>query len=169
MIIRDERPEEFPAIHTLVETAFQTARVSDGTEQDFVDTLRAGQGYIPDLALVAEKNGALLGHIMLTETHVNTGRTRAKALLLAPLSVVLEERGKGIGARLVKKALQRAREKGYPAVFLVGDSAYYGQFGFQQAALYGVSYPGDVPEQYVLARELYPKALLGMRGTLDAH
>lgn len=66
MIIRRETSEEFPRIYALVKTAFQTAKVADGNEQDFVSQLRAGGGYIPELALVAEENGSLIGHIMLT-------------------------------------------------------------------------------------------------------
>ncbi len=37
MVIRQERPQEFPQIYDLVKVAFQTAKVSDGKEQDFVN------------------------------------------------------------------------------------------------------------------------------------
>lgn len=52
------REEDFPAIYELVRTAFQTARVSDGTEQDFVEQLRRREGF--SLELVAERGGALM-------------------------------------------------------------------------------------------------------------
>ena len=39
MQIRKERPEEFEQIYQLVQEAFTTAQVSDGTEQDFVEEL----------------------------------------------------------------------------------------------------------------------------------
>ena len=48
--------------------AFETAHVSNGEEQDFVNQLRAEGNYIPRLALVAEEDGKLIGHIMLTRT-----------------------------------------------------------------------------------------------------
>jgi putative acetyltransferase len=41
MIIREEQPQEYRAIYELVKTAFKTARVSDGKEQDFVNRLRS--------------------------------------------------------------------------------------------------------------------------------
>ena len=49
MPIRQATPKDFDAIYSLVKTAFQTAKVSDGGEQDFVLKLRKGS-YIPDLS-----------------------------------------------------------------------------------------------------------------------
>lgn len=86
MVIRKERQEEFHQIYDLVKTAFQTAKVSNGKEQDFVDQLRSGGGYIPELALVAEEDGKLIGHIMLTEMYITDGSKKFKSLLLAPTS-----------------------------------------------------------------------------------
>lgn len=154
-IVREERPEEFPAIHNLVETAFETARVKDGTEQDFVDRLRASGGYIPELALVAAGDAVLLGHIMLTRLVFKADSGVApRALLLAPLSVLMEYRGQGIGAALVAEALRRARESGFQAVFLAGDPGYYGRFGFVRSDSLGVRCGESIPPQFLLALEL---------------
>lgn len=46
MIIRPERPQDFDRIYDLVKVAFQTAQVTDGKEQDFVNRLRTEAGYI---------------------------------------------------------------------------------------------------------------------------
>ena len=67
MQIRTARKEDYGQIYRLVQTAFSTAQVSDGTEQDFVLELRRRPGYIPGLELAAEESGRLVGHIMLTE------------------------------------------------------------------------------------------------------
>ncbi len=37
MMLRQEKETDFPAIYDLVKTAFQTAKVSNGDEQNFVD------------------------------------------------------------------------------------------------------------------------------------
>lgn len=179
MLIRPEAKEEFSQIYQLVKTAFETAEHSDGDEQDFVDQLRAGENYIPELALVAEaaiahglqQDGKLIGHIMLTKIYVNndqakTGDNQFPALLLAPLAVLLEHRAKGVGSALVNEALARAKNMGYTAVFLVGDPAYYGRFGFKQTSTHGISAGMDFPEQYTLVRELVPGALSGVSGTV---
>lgn len=167
MVIREEKPGEFGAIYDLVKTAFATARVKDGDEQDYVDALRKGDGYIPALALVAEEDGGLAGHIMLTRVKLATDDDRAvKCLLLAPLSVVLECRSRGVGAALTREALRRAAAMGYEAVFLVGDPAYYSRFGFRRAAEFGVEYTGNIPAEVVQALELKPGAL-AMTGVDD--
>lgn len=167
MIIRPERREEFPLIHELVKVAFKTAKVSNGDEQNFVDRLRGGEGYIPELALVAEEDGKLIGHIMLTRAHVVNGDNRYESLLLAPISVVLEHRGRGVGSALIRKSFELAVGMGFTSVLLVGDPAYYHRFGFRQAAGFGIKPTASIPEQYVLACELIPNALRGVSGTAD--
>lgn len=166
MYIRLEKKEDFKKIYDLVKKAFETAGVKNGDEQNVVDRLRAGPDYVPDLALVAEKNGRVIGHIMLTEGQLcreGQGRT---ILLLGPLSVALEHRSAGIGAALITEALNRAREKWYEAVFLVGDPAYYGRFGFTSISEMGLKPSIDIPAQYVQVFELIPGALSDQRGAV---
>lgn len=168
MIIREERPEDFGEIYRLVETAFKTAKVADGNEQDFVDTLRSRDSYIPRLALVAELDGRLVGHIMLTRTVIAgaDGRNH-EALMLAPLSVLREYRLRGIGALLVESAFEKASKMGFRSVFLAGDPAYYSRFGFRASTGFGIGNASGIPEQFALAAELIPGALDGIRGTVS--
>lgn len=116
VVIRPEKAADFPEIYTLVKEAFATARVSDGTEQDFVTRLRSGRNYIPELALVMEKDGVLIGQVMLTRLAIKSDKA-VKALLLAPLCVALPERNRGYGQALIAEALKRAAAFGYQAVF----------------------------------------------------
>ena len=166
MFIRQETPQEHDQIHDLVKVAFQTAKVSNGKEQDFVDQLRNSGNYIPDLALVAEENEILIGHIMLTKKSIATNNTEIETLLLAPLSVVLEYRNKGVGSRLIKKSFDLARLLGYKSVCLVGDPTYYHRFGFRCSSDFGIKPENDIPSQYVLACELAPNSLQGINGTI---
>jgi len=166
MLIRPERPNEFPEIHEMVRVAFATAKVSQGDEQDFVDRLRASPGYVPALALVAQDEGGLIGHIMLTQTKVTTADGRREVLLLAPVCVALERRGRGIGAKLIGEALRRARERGHGAVVLVGDPAYYSRFGFGPSSRYGIANANGIPERNVMALELLPGGLANAAGSI---
>ena len=166
--IRPETAADYDAIYELIRTAFETARVKEGTEQDFAVDLRNGAGYIPELALVAEQAGRLIGHIMFTRLAVESpGGKRHEMLLLAPVSVVLGYRDRGVGSALVREGCRRARELGYGAVCLVGDPAYYVRFGFRPGADYGIRLAGDIPAQYVQALELVPGALEGVTGTIE--
>jgi putative acetyltransferase len=165
--IRPENPGEFAAIHAFVKAAFATARRSDGDEQDFVDRLRAGGGYIPELALVAEDEGRLIAHLMLTRLTIETKRGPHPALLLAPVSVAAERRNEGVGTRLVDEALRRAAEKGHTAVFVVGDPSYYGRFGFVPSVDFGIANASGIGEAYVMALPLAPGGLRDAAGTLS--
>lgn len=168
MKIRPERPEEFDRIGVLIKTAFDTAKVANGKEAEFVDRLRRSGHYRPELALVGEdENGTLLGHVMLTGSFVADGKARCPVLLLAPLAVVLAARRRGLGAELVREALRRAAELGDAAVLLVGDPAYYGRFGFRPASEFGIRPTQSIPDEKVMALELRPGALAGVRGRAE--
>ncbi|HEY3268975.1 MAG TPA: N-acetyltransferase [Armatimonadota bacterium] len=167
MTIRSETPAEYGRIHELVKVAFETAQVTNGREQDYVDELRAGAGYIPELALVVEDDGDLIAHIMLTKRGIDDGAAGREVLYLAPVSVALERRGQGIGSALIREALRRATEAGHGAVILVGNPDYYCRFGFAPSSRFGITNTNDIPEQYVMALELRPNALRGIQGTVS--
>ena len=166
MTIRPEHPAEFPLIYELVKDAFATAPHADGDEQDYVNSLRESGRYLPALALVAEDtDGALAGHIMLTETKLGHAGGVLTGLLLSPLCVALPQRRKGLGAALVWESFRLAKAE-YSAVFVVGDPDYYSRFGFRPASEFGIVNEGDIPPQYVMACELVTGALRGKSGTI---
>jgi len=167
-VIRQETEKDWDEIYKLIYTAFRTANVKDGDEQDFAVGLRNSDRYIPELALVAEQNGRLIGHIMLTKTTVTQpSGSHYEALLLAPVSVLLEYRDIGVGAALINESCRIAREMGYGAVFLVGDPNYYSRLGFVRTSSFGIFPESDIPEQYVQVRELVPGILQSVKGTVD--
>jgi len=168
-IIRQETENDFDEIHSLIKTAFQTAKVRDGDEQDFADALRTGGDYIPTLALVAEAGGKLIGHIMLTKTYVaQPDGSRYEGLLIAPVSVLIEYRNMGVGSALIRQGMQLGRDMGYGAVFLCGDPGYYHRFGFVPTTRFGIKYKDEnVPEQFIMACELEEGALDDVSGTID--
>jgi predicted N-acetyltransferase YhbS len=167
LVLRPEQEADFPAIYDLVRVAFQTARVSSGDEQNFVNRLRAGGNYIPALALVAADKGGLVGHIMLTRTCIDTAVGDQPLLLLGPLAVVLARRGAGLGSQLVREALRRAEAMGYTTVILVGDPAYYSRFGFEPSSHFGISNTNGIPDANVLAYELVSGALRHLEGAIS--
>ena len=61
--IRSEIAADFDAVHTLVREAFASLPEAEGDEQDFVVAMRAHKGYIPELALVAERKGEIVGYV----------------------------------------------------------------------------------------------------------
>ena len=166
--IRPAREEDYPAVYELVKTAFRTARVSDGTEQDFVEELRRREGFC--LELVAQREGALTGHVMLTETEVSCPPGQDprhwKFLMLAPLSVRLEDRGRGLGGALMREAVRQAEAD---AVFLVGDPGYYGRYGFENAVEFGFINASGVPDRFLQVLPLTFDLRGRTGGAVDLH
>ncbi len=167
MTIRTEATADLPAIYELIRIAFETAKVADGDEQDFAVKLRNSPAYIPELALVAEENGQLIGHIMLTKLKIIIPSEEFESLLLAPVSVVLECRDRGVGSALIRESMQRATAMGYDSVFLVGDPDYYKRFGFEPSINFSIKNINGIEDNYVMAVELLPGALHGMSGTVS--
>lgn len=71
--------------------------------------IRTGTSFIPELSLVAEINGNIVGHIMFTKLQIQNDTI----LALAPLSVLPEYQRQGIGSALIKEGHQRAKDLGY--------------------------------------------------------
>lgn len=167
-IIRPVREEDSPAVYELVKTAFQTARVSDGAEQDFVEELRRREGF--SLELVAQREGTLTGHVMLTKTDVpcppGEDPRDWKFLMLAPLSVRLEDRGRGLGGVLIREAVRRVEAS---AIFLVGDPDYYGRYGFENAVEFGFTNASGVPDRYLLVLPLESTLRDRAQGPVNLH
>lgn len=167
MIIRQEQTADYEAIYQLVKTAFETARVKDGDEQDYVNNLRKTPNYIPGLALVAEEKGLLIGHIMLTKMQIKGIGQIFEELLLSPVCVMLSHRNQGTGGSLIKESFRLAENMGYSAVFLCGDPAYYSRFGFRPTSDFGIVNHSDIPQKYVMCCELIPNALQNKSGVIN--
>ncbi|MGI8525696.1 MAG: GNAT family N-acetyltransferase [Pseudolabrys sp.] len=157
--IRQERPVDQSAREALLDAAYGEVRHAKPSAR-----LRRGRLPADGLALVAVERGRILGSVRLW--HVGAPRN-APALLLGPLAVHPDARRRGIGATLVRRALDEAKRLGHGAVLLVGDAAYYARFGFTTEKTSRLSLPGADPAR-LLALELVPGALDAAQGRLAA-
>ncbi|MAZ02700.1 MAG: GNAT family N-acetyltransferase [Sneathiella sp.] len=117
----------------------------------------------PELSYVAVEEGRLLATIRYWP--ITIGGT-TPALLLGPIAVSPKLQGKGIGVGLIRETLRVAQDLGHRIIVLVGDPEYYGQFGFENAAVLGFKLPGPVEEKRFLVKECVPGALKGVTGML---
>jgi predicted N-acetyltransferase YhbS len=154
--IRHERPFDIPAREALLDQSFGSARFAKTSER-----LREGRLPAEGLSFVATDRGRLAGTVRLW--HVSAGPGRP-ALLLGPLAVRPDCRGRGIGAALMARAIAQARRRGHQEILLVGDEPYYARFGFSAAATGALSLPGPFERHRLLSLSLASPARAGERG-----
>lgn len=147
MHIRKETAADYQAVYAVVKHAFARAEHADGTEQDLVNALRKGEAFIPELSLVAEVDGKVVGHILFTKATVN-GKP---VLALAPLSVLPDYQRQGIGKALIQEGHRIAKELGYTHSIVLGSEKYYPQTGYSPASGFGIKAPFDVPDENFMA------------------
>jgi predicted N-acetyltransferase YhbS len=158
--IRHERSTDSATRETLLDRAYGEVRFGKASER-----LRAGRLPADGLSFAAVEGGRLVGTVRLWQVAAGLGRP---ALLLGPLAVAPEHQGRGIGSKLMRRALREARRLGHRAVLLVGDAAYYGRFGFRADKTGALRLPGPYEPERLLALELVPGALDGARGLVRA-
>ena len=153
LTIRPSRLEDQPAILGVERKAF-----GRGAEARLVDQLIPAP--CETISLVAECDGRIVGHVLLTEIGAPV-----RSMALAPLAVLAEYREMLVGSSLVRAAIEAARSGDYDAIFVLGDVLYYERFGFsgKLADPFSVRWQG----RHFMALELKEGALKGRSGKLE--
>ncbi len=158
MLIRRERLEDVADIRAVTAAAFAALEHSappvepDGVpgQATLVGWLRDDAGWVPELSMVAELDGEVVGHVVCTRGQL-AGRP---ALGLGPVSVSPDRQRSGIGSALIHAVLGAADSLGEPVVVLLGSPDYYGRFGFVPASGLGIDAPDPAWGDYFQARPL---------------
>lgn len=164
--IRQEEENDFKAVFNLIENAFEKEEYSDHKEQFLVERLRRSDAYIPELALIAEQDERIVGYLLLTKIKDENGK-EAESLALAPVAVLQDSQGKGIGGQLIRYAHEKAREMGFGSIVLLGHEKYYPRFGYELTSKYGIRLPFDVPSENCMVIELVTGALQDVQGVVE--
>jgi putative acetyltransferase len=162
MQIRAERTDDIDDIRQVNLRAFETA-----TEADLVDALR--EQARPIVSLVAEDDGAVVGHILFSPVTLSSDPD-LRIMGLAPMAVAPDRQRQGVGSALARAGIAACLEHGYEAVIVLGHPEYYPRFGFVPASRFGLRSEYDVPDNVFMSMELRPRALQGLRpGTIRYH
>jgi putative acetyltransferase len=161
--IRPERDGEQAAVWKINQEAFGRA-----VEADLVDAIRASDRFVPELSLVAEDGGKLIGHVLLSYVRIEPGGH--PVLQLGPLAVLPSHQGRGVGSALMRHALRASDARKEPLILIEGNPRYYGKFGFERSTRAGIEPPPGVNGEYFMARTLtaHDPALRGQAIYSDA-
>ncbi len=146
--IREGRPDDVPAIEKLYPDAFP--------DEDLLPLVKELLGEGPNvLSLVGIVGKTLVGHAIFTMCGV--GGQPDEVALLGPLAVAPAWQRQGVGSAIVRAGLRLLQTTGTHQVFVLGDPAYYGRFGFEPDDHVTPPYP--LPEEWRGAWQS-----LGLRG-----
>jgi putative acetyltransferase len=157
MNIREEAPTDRLEIDALLREAF-----GRDDESELVSRLR--QDGVIGAALVAEADGKIIGHLVLSRLPTQMDGRPVRTLALAPMAVRPQHQRRRVGSRLIEAAIADAKRIGTEAIIVLGHPAYYSRFGFSAELAAKLAAPFAGPA--FMALELVPHALAGTRGAV---
>ena len=153
--IRLETAADAPAIEALNAASFGPGRFAKSAYR-----LREGVAPVPELGFVATNGGTLLGSVRFWPIRVGGH----EELLLGPLAVRGDQRGKGIGIALMQAGIEKAKQGPWRGILLVGDEPYYAKVGFSRLPPGRVRFPGPVDQDRILGLSLKEGEMLALTG-----
>jgi putative acetyltransferase len=130
-IIRLETVSDRKAIHALVAAAF-----GQPDEADLVERLRDAGAL--SVSVVATVSDVVVAHACASPMAACEDDGLAGVFALAPVSVLPDAQGQGLGTLVTQAVIDRMRARDAICLTVLGDPAYYQRFGFEPASAHGL-------------------------------
>jgi predicted N-acetyltransferase YhbS len=162
--VRTETPDDYAQVYRLNYDAFGQR----DDESQLVERIRNSNGFIPELSIVAEYEGEIVGHVLLSQAYIVHEKGEYPVIALAPIAVHPSMQKQGVGKALIEEGLKRCKELHFGLVFLIGHPSYYPQFGFEPARALGFELKQfQVPDEVFMVRMLVDDLADVPRGELQ--
>ena len=167
--IRVEEPRDYETVEHLTRDSFWNVYRPGCTEHFVLHRYRTNPDFIPELSLVMETDGKIIGHVMFSKAKIELDEGGVlQSWTFGPISIHPDYKRKGFGLKLLNHALEKARNMGIGFICMEGNFEFYKHAGFVLASRLGIHYhaePKDAEVPYFLAQELIPGFLNGRKGT----
>ena len=168
MKIRLEKQEEHREVENLVRESFWNVYRPGCLEHYVLNQLRKDPAFIPELDLVMELDGKIIGQNMFMKAEIKADDGRSIPIMtMGPICITPELKRQGYGKILLDASLEKAAGLGYGSICMEGNIDFYGKSGFRLASEFGIRYH-DVPDgeetPFFLCKELIPGYLNGITG-----
>lgn len=170
MEVRVVKKEEYSFIDDFVYKIFKNANYFNGVaEKALVREIREKLFYIPELDLVVEEEGVIIGHFILSKFPIGN-KFENEILMLSPVSVAINKQRQGIGKYMLQEGIKLATKMGYKGIIVEGDYRYYQHFGFRTSTEFGIyaslkNLPSSV--ENLMAMELCKNGMGNISGEVD--
>ena len=166
--IRLENETEYREVENLVRESFWNVYRPGCLEHFVLHELRKDPDFVPELDLVLEKDGKIIGQNMIMRAVIQSDDGREIPIMtMGPIGILPEFKRMGYGKYLLDHSLERAAELGCGALCFEGNIDFYGKSGFRPASEFGIRYHGlseGEDASFFLCRELIPGYLDGITG-----
>lgn len=162
IIIRNEQPKDYLCVEQLIKEAFWNLYVPGCSEHYLAHALRQHEDFIPELDLVLEKDGEIIGQVMYTKAKlVNEMGDSKEILTFGPLAIAKSFQRQGYSRQLLEYSFTKARDMGYAVIVIFGDPHNYVARGFKSSADFAVGLGGGIYPTAMLLKELESGVLAG--------
>ena len=171
-LIRKEVPADYKEVERLTREAFWNVYRPGCLEHYVLHCFRGREEFVPELDLVMEKDGRIIGHVMYAWAKILSDDGREIPMMtFGPISIAPEFQRKGYGKALLDDSLEQAKALGAGVICMEGNIDFYGKSGFVVAGTRGIRYYGEPEAEivpYFLLKELTPGFLEGVTGMYRA-
>lgn len=162
--IRNETPADYQAVEDMTRRAFYNLYIPGCVEHYLVHVMRDHKDFIPELDLVLELDGRIIGNIMYTKARLTDEAGEEKEILtFGPVCVMPEYQRQGYGKKLMDHSFEKAAALGYDVIVIFGSPVNYVSRGFQSCKKHNVYIEGGKYPAAMMVKELKPGTLDGRK------
>ena len=163
--IRTEQPDDFKMVENLTREVFRPGCI----EHYVLHRYRKDSGFVPELSLVMEVQGEIIGHVMYAWWHIDSDDGRKiRMMTFRPISIRPDYQGKGFGTKLLNHSMEIAKKMGAGCLLIRGDIEFFGKCGFIPASEKGIRCADNPEATDLLCKELDEGFLDGITGSYSA-
>jgi len=162
--IRNEKVTDYKKVEELTRKAFWNLYIPGCNEHYLVHVMRSHQDFLPELDLVIEADGQVIGNIMYTKTKLIDESGEVKDILtFGPVCILPEYQRMGYGKKLMEYSFEQAVALGYDVIVIFGNPGNYVSRGFKSCKKYNVCLENGTFPSAMMVKELKPDVLDGRK------
>lgn len=159
VLIRREEEKDCRKVEELIRESFWNVYHPGALEHYVMHCFRTAESFVPELDLVMEKDGELIGQVMYARSCLKDRNGNVlPCMTFGPICIANEYKRQGYGKLLLDESIRQAEAMGAGLLCITGNILFYGKSGFVVASTLGIGYEdaqeGDEVVPYFLAREL---------------
>ena len=163
-VIRNIKNEDIYEVECVAKKAFWNLNMPGCDEHYTVHRLWNSDVCVPELSMLAEIEGKIVGAILYAKAKIQTPNSQSETLTFGPLCVDPDFQRKGLGKLLLQKSMEKAKTSGFGSILICGVPTYYPKYGFVTADKFGITMPDGTNFDAFMGIELIKGSLNGITG-----